>query len=213
MKKIEVSSVTLTEASPLHLVAETLDTMDKNNIGIAPWKPYEYKPIVDFSIGHNNKALFIKFNVEESAIQAKYRNINDPVYRDSCVELFLAVGNDACYYNFEFNLMGTCRAGYGAGRYNRELLPHDIINQIGRYSVVRPFTDKERNIKWSLTLVIPIKVFHKHEITQLKGLQGKANFFKCGDDLPQVHFLSWTNIESETPNFHLPKYFGSIHFI
>ena len=50
-------------------------------------------------------------------------------------------------------------------------------------------------------------------IESLKGVCATANFYKCGDDLPEPHFVSWNKIEAPTPNFHLPKYFGEIEFI
>jgi hypothetical protein len=46
----------------------------------------------------------------------------------------------------------------------------------------------------------------------LKGKTCRANFYKCGDDLPEPHFLSWNNIIADKPDFHLPQYFGTLTF-
>ena len=40
----------------------------------------------------------------------------------------------------------------------------------------------------------------------------KANFYKCGDNMPQKHYLSWHPIEIEKPNFHRPDHFGTLYF-
>ena len=36
----------------------------------------------------------------------------------------------------------------------------------------------------------------------------RGNFCKCGNLTVQKHYLLWNPIESDTPNFHLPEYFG-----
>ena len=40
----------------------------------------------------------------------------------------------------------------------------------------------------------------------------RANFYKCGDGTSVPHFLSWSHIETETPDFHCPEFFGNMHF-
>lgn len=66
---------------------------------------------------------------------------------------------------------------------------------------------------WELTLMIPLEVFSYHQINSLKGRQSKVNFFKCGDELPEPHFLAWRNIIAASPDFHLPDFFGTMHFV
>jgi hypothetical protein len=39
-----------------------------------------------------------------------------------------------------------------------------------------------------------------------------ANFYKCGDELPTPHFLSWNPIEWKEPSFHRPEQFGKLIF-
>ena len=41
----------------------------------------------------------------------------------------------------------------------------------------------------------------------------RANFYKCGDKTLQPHFLSWSPIHSEKPDFHRPEDFGIINFL
>jgi hypothetical protein len=37
-----------------------------------------------------------------------------------------------------------------------------------------------------------------------------ANFYKCGDETPEPHFLSWNPIDLPKPNFHVPQFFGQL---
>jgi hypothetical protein len=46
----------------------------------------------------------------------------------------------------------------------------------------------------------------------MKGKKCRANFYKCGDDLPEPHFLAWNMINTEEPDFHRPEFFGTLEF-
>ena len=130
------------------------------------------------------------------------------------MEFFLGFGNELGYYNFEFNAIGTCLAGFGRGRENRELLPEALIQKIKSRAAVTRVTRENDNgngdMGWELTLMIPLEVFCHHSFTSLKGQQCHANFYKCGDELPEPHFLTWNYIESADPDFHRPEFFGEI---
>lgn len=147
-------------------------------------------------------------------MRAVFCKSNDPVYKDTCVELFISFGNEKEYYNFEFNCFGTCLLGYGKNRADRKLLPETIIKKINSQSVITTFNSLGTDdINWNLTLMIPFEVFSYHSFTSLKNLDCKANFYKCGDDLPEPHYVAWNNIKSENPDFHLSEYFGDLKFL
>jgi hypothetical protein len=193
-------------------LSQQLKRKENYSIDFNPWN-YDFVGEAEFSIAYNDDALLFKFDVVEESIQAKYNQPNDPVYRDSCVELFIALDNDKAYYNFEFNCKGTCLAGFGDSKNNRILLDPKTIKSIKASSTFKSVIFRERKmIKWELTLEIPRTVFNFHDIATFKQRLAKLNFYKCGDDLPQPHFLSWRPIESETPNFHLPEFFGTAIF-
>jgi hypothetical protein len=131
------------------------------------------------------------------------------------VEFFIALDNGGSYYNFEFNCIGTCKAGFGnKNRDERTCLADEIIDQISRQSVIR--TGRQYNdglIAWELTVSIPLQVFCFSDIESFKGLSGTANFYKCGDDLPEPHFIVWNEVKAPKPDFHLPEFFGKIQFL
>src|SRR5688500_5740444 len=176
--------------SPLMEVSSLLNEMERNKIETVPWPSFNYKPEVSFSIAHNHDCIFIKYFVREHFIKVGYVNTNDPVYKDSCVEFFISFNNDENYYNFEFNCIGTCLVGYGYGRDERSFLSEATVNQIRHFAVIKSSSEKNtRLINWELTLVIPSEVFIHHALNNLKGLICRTNFYKCGDELPEPHFL------------------------
>lgn len=193
-------------------LSDLLDQVERQPIGCSPWKEYAGADVqAGFAIVQGKDCIALKYYVREAFSKPVYFNANDPVYRDSCVEFFIGFNTDAGYYNFEFNNAGTCLLGFGTGR-ERKYLPKSLIDQI---SYCRSFKSKgmESLIEWELTLVIPFEVFCFHTIRKLEGPSCRGNFFKCGDDLPKPHYLAWNNITTDSPNFHLPEYFGLIDFV
>lgn len=200
------------KSSSVEVLSQQLDKSKKYAINNNSWN-YDFLGEAKFNIAYNDDALLVKFDVIEESILAVYNQPNDPVYKDSCVELFIALDNDKEYYNFEFNCKGTCLAEFGESKENRILLEAKNISNIKvNASFKSVLFEDNKMIKWELTLVIPKSVFQFHQIKSFKNRAAKLNFYKCGDDLPQPHFLSWEPIESETPNFHLPEFFGSAVF-
>jgi len=191
-------------------VSILLDGVSKNLINQTPWVQYDYCPAVQFAMGYGNDCIFLKYYVSETSIQAANGTTNGPVYQDSCVEFFVSFNDEKAYYNFEFNCIGTTHVGYGENKDSRELLRNDLISQIKYQSVIS--NRQGGDVHWELTVAIPFSLFCYHKLANLGGQNCKANFYKCGDHLPMPHFVSWTNINSEEPNFHLPEFFGSLKF-
>ena len=194
-------------------VSSFLDLQQEQQIDHLLWSDTGYKPQVGFAMAYNDKGIFIKFSVQERFVKAVYREINEPVYKDSCVEMFIAFNGDDNYYNLEFNCLGTALVGYGSGKHDRINLQKQFIKKIKSvHHLKTDINSDEMPIKWHLVLYIPYDVFVHHHINTLTGNKCRANFYKCGDDLPEPHFLSWNNIESLTPNFHLSEFFGLVKF-
>jgi hypothetical protein len=197
--------------TPLQYISTLLDEGPKQQLVHVPWADYPYHPDVFFSIAHGSDAIFIKYFVKEKAIRAVNTTLNSPVYNDSCVEFFIAFDDDPAYYNFEFNCIGTHLSAYGDNKTGRTLLPAHISQQL-KYKSVLTNDQKQEAVGWELTLMIPITAFYFHNIGSLKGKKCVANFYKCGDELPEPHFVSWSNIQWPQPNFHLRQFFGSLVF-
>jgi len=212
MKQLNVEQLEgIHSNAEIKVVSLLIDSVKRNELSEVPWTKYKYHPAVAFTIAYNTDAVFLKYYVTEKSIRAINSAINSAVWEDSCVEFFISFDEDEAYYNFEFNCIGTARVGYGKSKQDRELLPVALISQITYQSVI---TNHEGNdIQWELTLSIPKKLFCFNEVTTLKGKKCRSNFYKCGDNLPTPHFVSWSGIQSVEPDFHLPEFFGALHFV
>jgi hypothetical protein len=197
--------------TPLREISMVLDGAPRQPLVYAPWAEYPYHPDVQFSMAHGNDAVFIKYFVKEKTVRAVNNTLNSPVYKDSCVEFFIGFDDEPGYYNFEFNCIGAHLIGYGENNENRRLLPPDVSQQI-RYKAVLTNDHNQQTIGWELTLMIPVTAFYFHNIQTLQGRNCVANFYKCGDELPEPHFVTWSNIQWPHPNFHLRQFFGTLEF-
>ncbi|RRN77891.1 hypothetical protein EIM50_17295 [Pseudoxanthomonas sp. SGD-10] len=195
------------------VINELLNQLKRNEISKTAWPNKNYIGSVDFSISYGEDAIAIKYYVVEETVKAVYNSPNDPVYKDSCVEFFIAL-DDKSYYNFEFNSNGTCLAQYGTNREDRIFLPASLINNIKSYKSLRTVkTDVNQLISWELTVVIPLSLFINHPYLSLSGNEYRMNFYKCGDDLPEPHYLCWNRVNTENPDFHQPNHFGIGRFV
>lgn len=198
--------------SAIEKISNKLDNHKKNTIHHSPWES-TIDITADFAIAHSDEAILLKFFVTEEHVAAIYNQPNDAVYKDSCVEFFMAFPGDAAYYNFEFNCKGNCHVGFGESRENRTLIPLPLIKDIKTLASFKTvYINHKAMINWELSIAIPFSSMWRHVIKSLKNQEANMNFYKCGDDLPQPHYLCWNPIESSEPNFHLPEFFGEAIF-
>src|SRR5437588_2682188 len=115
--------------TPLEAISGMLDQQKKQAIAIAPWPQFDSSPKVQFAIAHAEFAILLKYYVEEAETLTRFTQPNDPVYRDSAVEFFIAF-DDEGYYNFEFNSLGTCLGGYGHSLPPRSVQPAALLRTI-----------------------------------------------------------------------------------
>jgi hypothetical protein len=194
-------------------VSLRLDQMEKYPIEFTPWPAFNYKPDVRFSIAHNGNNIFLKYYVEENSVAAIYRETNGPVYKDSCVEFFIDFNDGRGYYNIEFNCAGSCHIGFGSEKEDRLGVSNILVEKITHQALFKKGgLPHASTIKWELSLIIPVDVFYYHKLDTLKDQSCHINFYKCGDELPQPHYLSWVDMFSDNPNFHLPEFFKKAYF-
>jgi hypothetical protein len=192
-------------------ISVLLDGYAAQSINNAPWAEDTSSTDATFSMAYNQDFIFLKYYVTEPATKAEYIKRNDPVYKDSCVEFFIAFDNDERYYNLEFNCVGNCLAQYGAGKTHRANLPARAVKQIQHQTSIKANIGGYL-VKWELTLCIPKTIFSYHPQLDLQQVKARVNFYKCGDDLSQPHYLCWNRIEAEAPDFHLSRFFKEISF-
>jgi hypothetical protein len=211
VKRIESKKgIDLEEVSRLLEEQTELQSIDLLN-----WKEFPYRPEVKFRIAHSNNQIWLKYYVNEQNILADRTEVNSSVSRDSCVEFFFDPLGDGSYYNFEFNCIGTPHLAYGPNRHTREYVnPKKIEKLIEIKSSLgnRPFKEKVGGHQWEMTIVLPAEILTSHKDIKLKGLKSRSNFYKCGDDTSEKHYLSWNPVGTERPDFHRPEFFGTLIF-
>ena len=179
------------------------------------WKEqFPYTPTVEVSLRHDGKSLHLNFEVEEEYVAAVAGKDNGEVYKDSCVEFFISFDDDG-YYNLEANCVGKILLSHRRGRkVDVEYASPEILSSIKRVASLgdKPFECRKADAKWSLNLTLPCYVFFCHNIKSFSGIKAKCNIYKCGDNLPFPHFLTWQPVKNDNPDFHLPEFFGAIEF-
>ncbi|MBE9586132.1 hypothetical protein IM792_16885 [Mucilaginibacter sp. JRF] len=191
-------------------VSAMLDAQQKHTLAPALWSESIPNVSAAFSLAYGDDHLYIKYYITEPAVKATCYRPNEPVYKDSCVEFFIAFDDDVKYYNLEFNCAGTCLGQYGSNRTDREFLPASLLSQIKHVTILRGVPNG--GIAWELTLAVPLSVFKYHPLLKLSCCKARINAYKCGDDLDQPHHLCWSQIQSIEPNFHRSEYFKRVLF-
>ena len=214
MKELFIKKIKLTNPVTLKEAGHLLETqVITNQIDVLNWAIYGYKPKINFRIGHTGKEIWLKYYVTEKHILAKETRTNGSVYKDSCVEFFISVDNKN-YYNLEVNCIGTIHLAYGPGRNDRKFVDPEIIKKIEVESSLgnQPFDEKTGNFDWEMMIRVPVSSFAFDNIKSLKGLKATANFYKCGDDTTEPHYVTWNPVKTENPDYHRPGFFGKVLF-
>lgn len=151
--------------------------------------------------------FYCALTCEEENPRRVFENYMDMVCNDSAMEVFLAfpeegeaLSNDSMYINFEVNSNGALYAKCGKGRKGRLKMPESYLETVDCRAVI------EEKL-WKVSFTIP-EAFLKKEcgVKDLKRIW--CNFYKIAESPEVLHFASYSPIENETPNFHLPIFFA-----
>ena len=155
---------------------------------------------------HDGENLYIRMTAKENHIRATLTGTLDQVCNDSCLEFFFApVESDKRYFNFECNPLGTLYLGFGAERPTRV---RQIVKNTAMFSI-QPFTTEDG---WGITYRIPgdfLRVYFPD--FRFEGTAA-GNFYKCGDETVVPHYLAWSPLTSDNPDYHRRWDFGTLVF-
>lgn len=213
-KKVVVKKIGINDKVDFKEVGLLLETQTKKHpINMVNWVAFDYKPKVEFRIGHTDNEIWLKYYVSEKYIRAMETKTNGSVHKDSCVEFFISFDN-LNYYNFEFNCIGTKLVAYGPERNDRKNIDPKVLEAIRINSSLgdQTFEEKEGQFNWELIVIIPVSCFINSDIKTLDGVKATANFYKCGDATSVHHYLSWNRVHTEHPDYHRPEFFGQLCF-
>lgn len=194
------------------------------NIDCINWEDRNnnYSPTVYFKIFYTSAHLCVKFYVKEKTIHAIYKSDAEcQPWKEDCLELFIVPDPDSkIYFNIETSCIGYGIVGKGAERKERERLDPSQLSRLIRVSSLgnKPIgtksydSDDDNYFEWNLIVAIPWDILLKNKsVKDIKGKVIKGNLYKCGDAMPQPHYLSWSPIFTPNPNFHTPEYFGEFY--
>lgn len=191
-------------------VIHTIGKPDWNAVPIAPIDHHLWSDVRSIvpqaQVAWDENALYIRLSVKEENISRRHTGPLAPVYLDSCLEFFFSPTGDDRYFNFEFNPNGAFYAGFGKPDVMRYRLQESYLPETLQ---VVPF---ELPDGWGVEFTVPVSFVQIFApdfcLSSGKALQG--NFYKCGDETVQPHFIAWNPVEHPQPCFHLPQFFGML---
>lgn len=166
-----------------------------------------YRPDCFCKIGIVNDSIVAFLKCYESDPRAVYENRDDPMYLDSCLELFVACVKDRKeYVNVECNSKGAFLSEFGDGKYNRRLVA-DITSLSPEVCSFKG--NDAKGAYWGVQIALS-NAFVR-EIYELNSdfyfSDIRANFFKCGDDCEVQHYVAFAPVTTLPPGFHNPDCF------
>jgi len=172
-----------------------------------PWEGFDRSPRATADVTRSDQAIDVVFHVQEPLTLARFTDHGDPVYRDSCVELFFAL-TDGTYLNLECSAIGTLLGETGPSRAERRPLPGSFLRSVLTVSSLgrTPIEIPRACLTWTILISLPHEALEGHGLHLSSPLRG--NLYKCGDDLPARHYLSAFPIPTPRPDFHRPEHFG-----
>lgn len=139
-----------------------------------------------------------------------YTRQDDPVFKDSCMEVFLNCYPELPeygYMNIEINSAGAMRCRFGPDRQHRIFLAEK--------GIPRPqVTVTKATDHWQIQVLIlesTVEALYERPCRFLSGHQMRGNFYKCGDETDTPHWSSW--MQMRHLDFHDPECFGVLEIV
>ncbi len=169
-----------------------------------------YRPNTYFKMGVVGEDLIAILQCYEENPKAIYENRDDPIYKDSCLEFFVApIKEREEYINIEMNSKGAFLCEFGKGKYDRVFV--SSLTEIS--PLVERFKGEDVNGSyWGVKVVLTkdfLSVLYKIDVKDVSFSTVKANFYKCGDDCAVPHYLAFSPVTTLPPGFHNPECFAT----
>ena len=155
---------------------------------------------------YDDENLYVHLSAVEKDIRAENTEPLSPVYEDSCLEFFFMLPGSDDYFNFETNPNGCLCVQFGPEKTDRINIVRDDAEE---YFDIRADRTSDG---WEVFYRIPLKFIQLFYPDYHFGGEISANMYKCGNKTVNKHYLSWTQIDLDAPNFHCPEFFGEMRF-
>ena len=174
------------------------------------WKDeFPKKLQVTVRVAHDKESLHLLYAVVGEQLRAVNTNDFGSVWEDSCVEFFMQRESQKGYINFECNVLGALLSRKHESRDKAVSQSDEVMSSIFRSSTINHrYMNGKQVSDWTMYLEIPKNALGFTESESLAGQKIRANFYKCGDETPEPHYISWNPIDLPQPNFHVPQFFG-----
>lgn len=168
----------------------------------------DYRPVTYGKMAYlKDDSFIIQMTCEEKDPIRSYSENEDDVYLDSAMEAFIEFAPDTLkgtYVNIEMNANGAMLNRYG------QVPPGRKVYTEFTKAVCTCKADIDAN-SWSVEATIPLQyvkdLFGKDVFAP--GDRIRCNFYKlCARDIPTKHYGSYTAIDNDTWNFHMPQFFA-----
>ena len=148
------------------------------------------------------EGIYILLLCREENPKAVFTETDDPIYKDSCLEVFLKL-NDNGYINIETNANAVYLSEFGADRHSRKYLKEVThLKPVVKPVKVDGFWGNEIFISFSLLAEI------YPDLEMKFPFHFSGNFYKCGDETDFVHYGSFSPMGSLELGFHNPQLFA-----
>ena len=162
------------------------------------------------------QALYVGYEAEDTDINARFEQRDDPTYRDDAVEIFINPDpkQETLYYGFEMNARGVL---YDYLNYNSRTLfkRYDATGVRVATSIRGTLNDRsDADSGWSLEAAIPWPNFEElSRRPPAPGAVWKANFNRWDGVEPNRRMSIWSDPQNTTSWPHVPSRFGEIVFV
>lgn len=166
-----------------------------------------YRPDTYCKMGVVGEELVATLKCYEENPKAVYTRRDEPMYKDSCLEFFVApLEESEEYVNVEMNSKGAFLCEFGKGKYDRAL----VSSLTDSSPIVEAFKGEDlKGSFWGVTVKLT-KAFlsELYKTENIDFTTVKANFYKCGDDCDVPHYLAFSPVTTLPPGFHNPECFA-----
>lgn len=176
-----------------------------------PWYEKGLKQETKAQLAIYQDKIYIRAKAQDKYIKCDAKELNDPVYEDSCFEFFVTPWDQKSqsYFNIEINCMGVLYMAYKDGKGGKKMISKEQSRQISIKSSLKESKDIDKELGWELEIIVPIGLLEEISEKEIKKDVWHGNFYRCGgkeDD----QYASWNPIEFEKPSFHQPMQFGRL---
>ncbi len=179
-----------------------------------------FRPVVHTKMMYDDENLYVIFRVEDQFVRCVTNMPNGPVWEDSCVEFFFSpdIYLPEKYFNLEINCGGTPLMHYNIVP-RKEIIEVSVedLSKIEIAHSMPEMVDPEikEPVIWIVEYKIPVSILKKYSAVTNPGpeVEWKANFYKCAEKNSNPHFITWSVVKNDKPDFHLPQFFGLLKFL